>query len=93
MDSKKCVLCQADGEVFVDFLRSRNLDVEGYSKLVANIKSFVDRTLLLPVDCTTSLNDLNGDNNIASNCLKVKAKLHKAYALKVSSSKLKKGFV
>ena len=68
MDWKKCTLCQTGGEDLVDSLQNRNSDVDGYMKLAANIKFFLDRK------CTTSLNDLKGDIDIASNLQKVKAK-------------------
>ena len=64
-------------------LQNRNSDCDGYSKLAANIKSFVDRKLSFPAKCTTSLNDLKEDSDIASNLQKVKAKWHKRCALEI----------
>ena len=42
------------------------------------------RNLSLPAKCTTSLNDLKGDSNIASNLQKLTAKWRKRYALEIS---------
>ena len=40
-------MCQTDVEEFVNLLRSRNSNIDGYSKLLANIKSFVNKNLSL----------------------------------------------
>ena len=53
-------MLKTDGENLVDLQQNRNLDVVGCSKFAANIKSFVDKNLLLSAKCTTSLNDLKG---------------------------------
>ena len=86
---EKCALCQTDGEKLRDLLRN----IDSYSKLAANIKSFIERNLSLAAKCTSSLNELKWDSDIASNRQTVKAKWHKRCALKISAPKLKKGFV
>ena len=53
-------MLKTDGENLVDLQQNRNSDVVGCSKFAVNIKSFVDRNLLLSAKCTTSLNDLKG---------------------------------
>ena len=90
MDWGKCALCQEDDIDLLDPLQNTNSDVDGYSKLAANIESFLNKNLPLPAKCTTSLVDLKGDSNIASNLGNVKAKWHKRCALEISSSKLKR---
>ena len=74
----------------LDLLQNKNSDVDGYSKLAANIDSFLNKNVPLPAKCTTSLVDSKGDSNIASNLRNVKTKWHKRCALKISSSKLKR---
>ena len=90
MDWGKCALCQEDDIDLLDPLQNKNSDVDGYSKLAANIESFLNKNVPLPAKCTTSLVDLKGDSNIASNLCNVKAKWHKRCALEISSSKLKR---
>ena len=90
MDWGKCALCQEDDIDLLDPLQNKNSDVDGYSKLAANIESFLNKNVPLPAKCTTSLVDLKGDSNIASNLRNVKAKWHKRCALEISSSKLKR---
>ena len=50
----------------------------------------MNKNLPFPAKCTTSLVDLKGDSNIASNLRNVNAKWHKRCALKILSSKLKR---
>ena len=50
----------------------------------------MNKNVPLPAKFTTSLVELKGDSNIASNFRNVKAKWHKRCALKISSSKLKR---
>ena len=90
MDWGKCALCQEDDIDLLDPLQNKNSDVDGYSKLAANIESFLNKNVPLPAKCTTSLVDLKGDSNIASTLRNVKAKWHKRCALEISSSKLKR---
>ena len=86
----KCALCQEDDIDLLDPLQNQKSDVDSYSKLAANIESFLNKNVPLPAKCTTSLVDLKGDSNIASNLCNIKAKWHKRSALKISSSKLKR---
>ena len=90
MNQGKCPLCQEDDIDSLDLLQNKNSDVDGYSKLATNIKSFLNKNVPLPAKCATSLVDLNGDSNIASNLRKVKAKWYKRSTLEISSSKLKR---
>ena len=90
MDWGKCVLCQEDDIDLLDPLQNKNSDVDRYSKLAANIESFLNKNVPLPAKCTTSLVDLKGDSTIASNLRNVKAKWHKRCVLEISSSKLKR---
>ena len=59
-------MCHDDIDLF-DPLQNKNSDVDGYSKLTANIESFLNKNVPLPAICTTSLADLKGDSNTASN--------------------------
>ena len=90
MDWGKCALWQEDDIDLLDPLQNKNFDVDGYSKLAANIELFLNKNVPLPAKCTTSLVDLKGDSNIAPNLRNVKAKCHKRCALEISSSKLKR---
>ena len=87
MDWGKCALCQEDD---IYSLQNKNLEVDGYTKLAANIDSFLNKDIPLPAKCTTSVINLKGDRNIADNLRSNKAKWHKICALEISSSKLKR---
>ena len=51
MDWGKCVLCQEDDIDFLDPLQNQTSDVDGYSKLAANIESFLNKNVPLPAKC------------------------------------------
>ena len=51
MDWGKCVLCQEDDIDFLDPLQNQTSDVDGYSKLAANIESFLNKNVPLSAKC------------------------------------------
>ena len=84
MDWGKYALCQEHDIDLLDLLQNKNSDIDCYSKLAANIEPFLNENVPLPAKCTTSLADLKGDSNMASNLCNVKAKWHKRCALEIS---------
>ena len=85
-----CALCQENDIDLLDPLQNKNSDVNGYSKLAADIESFLNKNVPLSVKCTTSLVDLKRDSNIACNLHNVKAKWYKRRTLEISAWKLKR---
>ena len=51
MDWGKCALRQEDDIDLLDPLQNKNSDVDGYSKLAANIESFLNKNVPLPAKC------------------------------------------
>ena len=51
MDWGKCALRQEDDIDLLDSLQNKNSDVDGYSKLAANIESFLNKNVPLPAKC------------------------------------------
>ena len=80
-----CALCQENDIDLLDPLQNKNSDVNGYSKLAADIESFLNKNVPFPVKCTTSLVDLKRDSNIACNLHNVKAKWYKRRTLEISA--------
>ena len=46
MDWEKCTLCQEEDINLLDPFQNKNLEVDGYSKLAANIDSFLNKDFL-----------------------------------------------